>query len=156
MKKYQNLLLGLILILSFLRCNRAVDKDQLPEKLVYTYHDKDSVVRSIGIEVDGKREGRWLEFDEEGNLINEEFWKDGKRHGNTSAYLRGKLHYVLPFKHGEMTGKYLGYDVDSGVLIEEGYYKDKKEDSLWIYYDKQGRVLEMMLYRNGKKVKKLM
>lgn len=43
------------------------------------------------------------------------------------------------------------YDATSGVIREEGFYKERKKDSVWTYFDQNGSVKAIENYKKGKR-----
>ena len=66
----------------------------------------------------GKKEGPWVYFYDNGQLMNKENYKDGKRDGPWVRYW------------------------DNGQLWNKGNYKDGKVEGPWVYYSRDGSVSE--------------
>ncbi len=47
------------------------------------------------------------------------------------------------------TGKYKDYYYETGILKEEGRYKNGKKEGQWLYYDKNGKETRSEKYKNG-------
>ena len=41
---------------------------------------------------------------------------------------------------------------ESGILLQEGHYKDGKEDGVWKFFNEQGRIQYEGPYREGQRV----
>ena len=81
-------------------------------------------------------------------------FKDGKKDGPWVAYHdNGQLYYRGTFKDGERDGPWVAYR-DNGQLSSEGTYKDGKKDGLWVSYHEDGTVNEAYTgtYKDGVKV----
>ena len=80
--------------------------------------------------------------------------KDGKRDGPwVSYYDNGQVWRKGTFKNGKRDGPWIDYH-DNGQLWSKGTYKVGKEDGPWFSYKKDGTVWEEWTgtYRNGVKV----
>lgn len=79
----------------------------------------------------GKKHGQWISFYPTGIAWSELHFDKGLRHGpNLTYFENGKLRYT-------------------------GMYKNDMRDSVWLYYDSTGIVLEKVLFKNDKVVNKL-
>ena len=87
--------------------------------------------------------------DEQGSL------KDGKREGLWSSYYdEGQLSSKGNYKNGYSDGPWFHY-YSNGQLQIKGNYKDGKKEGPWVYYGCDGTVDEKRTgnYKNGVKVK---
>ena len=81
-------------------------------------------------------------------------FKDGKKDGPWVAYYdNGQIQYKGTFKDGEEDGFWIGYYVN-GQLWSKGTYKDGEEDGLWVTYLADRTVWEEYTgtFKNGVKV----
>ena len=80
---------------------------------------------------DGKQEGPWVEYYDNGQLKGKATFKDGKPDGPVVIYRR------------------------NGLLLLRGTFKDGKREGSWVRYKRDGSVDEARTetYRNGEKVK---
>ena len=87
--------------------------------------------KSRGSFKDGKRDGPWIIYHDNGQLLDKGTWKDGKKYGPWVTY------------H------------DNGQLWTEGTIKDGKGDGPWVGFLKDGTVNDEYTgtYKNGVKVK---
>jgi TonB family protein len=60
-------------------------------------------------------------------------------------------YHVLSAKPEVKFGLYQKYLASTQTLVEQGYFKDNKRDSLWTRYDSKGNVIELGSYKNGVK-----
>jgi len=60
-------------------------------------------------------------------------------------------YYVLSAKPEIKFGLYQKYLASNLVLVQQGYFKDNKRDSLWERYDSKGRMIELGEYSKGTK-----
>ena len=107
----------------------------IPPDSDYTgeYTDKyaGGIVKFKGYFRFGQRHGTWMSFYPNGLKWSEMHYEKGMRHGpNQAFYMNGKIRY-------------------------EGTYKNDFQDSVWTYYDSTGTVVEKILYRNDRVIKRL-
>jgi TonB family protein len=60
-------------------------------------------------------------------------------------------YYVLSTKPGIKQGLYQKYLASTLVLVQQGYFKDNRRDSVWARYDSKGRMIELGGYSSGTK-----
>jgi len=104
---------------------------------------------------DGKSDGPWVWYYENGQLNQKGTYKDGKNDGPWFFYFgNGKLSWKGTFKDDELDGPWVSY-WDNGQLQRKGTYKDGKMDGPWVGYNKDGTVSEegTGTFKNGEKVK---
>ncbi len=101
--------------------------------------------------------------------------KDGLKNGYWKKINeKGMIKYTGRFDHGIPVGKFTYFYPDgitkarsefsdngrrthtityhhSGKVMSDGYYLDKKKDSLWSYYDNSGAILKVEFYRHNMK-----
>ena len=79
---------------------------------------------------DGKRDGSWVFYRDNGQLFEKGTYKDGKKEDLWETYW------------------------DNGQLFEKGTYKDGKRGGSWEYYKQDGTVWEKNTgtYKDGKKI----
>lgn len=102
--------------------------------------------------VGDKREGIYLEFDKQGNIIKKVDYKNGLIDGKylrfKNAILMEHVDYLEGKKHGESTVYY-----DKGTIMETSYFKNGQRDGITIWYanrDKtQGEKVAMYTYKEG-------
>ena len=130
----KHLLIILSLLLTSVGWSKITDYDDLVEKdgIYYEkFSDKPFTGKVIGNLIkgkikDGKPEGEWLYYYENGQLRSKENYKDGKGDGELLRY----------YKNGQLTWK--------------GNYKDGKEDGEWLEYYKSGQLKIKRNYKDGK------
>lgn len=72
----------------------------------------------------GKKEGRWLEYRNNGNLWSEINYKNNKRHGISKSYEdNGNLKHKDNYKNGKRHGKQFYY-YGNGEVMFTSIYKD--------------------------------
>ena len=103
---------------------------------------------------DGKAEGPYVSYHDNGELSSKGTYKNGERDGPWVTYhISGKLLLKETLKNGEREGPWEYYFVN-GRLREKGTYKNGKREGVWVDYDKNGTVNETLTgtYKNGVKV----
>ena len=90
--------------------------------------------------LDGKPEGKWLEFYKSGNLKSIINWKNGKLTGKYIVYDKnGKKSTEAIYKDGKENGKYFLY-YSNGNIRTKGEYENGKPIGVWEYFDKDGKL----------------
>ena len=96
----------------------------------YTDKYPDGIVKFKGTFRFGEKHGQWLSFYPNGTAWSEMHFDNGLREGpNITYYENGNIRY-------------------------SGYYHIDKVDSLWSYYDSAGTLIETLLYKNEKLIKR--
>ena len=114
--------------------------------------------------------GEWLYYDEDGRLTERRpFGNDGRRHGSNEHYYNEKLHYINTFKKGvlvqsvffDSNGKEMAsfgnpdgnFAVknyfSTGQLQAEGLYRQGKNNGLWKFYNRYGKLISEYNYIDG-------
>ncbi len=98
----------------------------------------------------GRKQGYWSKVDKKGNKIYEGNFKDNYEIGTfTYFYEDGKtIKAQTEFSENGKKGKTKMFGKDT-KLISEGFYLNKKKDSLWLFYDTQGHKIAEERYVNG-------
>ena len=103
----------------------------------------------LGNMKDGKKEGKWADWYENGHKKQETTFKDGKLDGLVTAwYENGQksstINYGI-YDNWEITEWY-----ENGQKRLEGNYKDGKQDGLWTYWYENGPKKEEGTWKDGK------
>lgn len=106
-------------------------KDGILEKEITRYNSTGASIQKVAI-IDGKKEGKCLEYDLNGNLISECFYVDDKLEGTFRRISKGRVFLEENYKNGILDGKFT-LSSNEGRIIVEGFYKDGKKDGEWIY-----------------------
>jgi len=83
----------------------------------------------VGFFKDGKKDGKWIFWFENGNKWSEGYLNKGIRTGDAKVY------------H------------ENGKLFFTGKYVNGKKDGKWTFYDDNGKKVNEIIFKNGKKVK---
>ena len=99
---------------------------------------------------EGKRDGSWISYHENGQFNAKVNFKNGKRDGSWIRYHEnGKMNSKGNFKNGKRDGSWISYYAN-GVLGFEGKYKNGKYEGFWIRHYNNGRLSEKSNWKNGK------
>jgi antitoxin component YwqK of YwqJK toxin-antitoxin module len=95
-----------------------------------------------------RKHGTWVKKYQDGQIRYKARFEHGKPVDTTKRYHRnGHLKAVMIYKTPERVYAKL-YNPD-GKKLAEGYYQNKKKDSVWTFYDKKGRIVAKDGYDNG-------
>lgn len=102
---------------------------------------------------DGKKDGLYMEFDKQANIIKKIDYKNDMIDGQSCVWYKGgRLSCKQEYKEGKQDGRSI-ICYDNGFLQEESDYKDGKRHGTTIWYsyaDKmQGNKAVMYTYQNG-------
>jgi len=100
----------------------------------------------------GKKQGSWSKANNKGNKVYEGNFKDDYEVGVFTYYYEdGKT--VKAKSEFKDNGKFASTKMfnKEGNIISEGFYKNKKKDSLWTIYDEKGNKIGEERYVNGLK-----
>ena len=138
---------------------QVLESDQKPLVVQHEYYPNGKVRREASFR-DGKREGVWRDFDEDGNVIKSQTYKKGVLVGegivDTDGKRRGEYKEFYPdstlraeglFIGGERSGAWKFY-YHNGQLQEIGSYKEGQPDGAWTwYYDNGQKQIEEQFYK---------
>ena len=98
-----------------------------------------------------KLDGAVKEYDNNGNLVEEVYFQQGKRHGKRVLVISSDEHTVTEhYNNGVLEGEYMSMYND-GRMIETGAYDAKGERTgKWTRWDKNGDLNSEIHYLNGK------
>jgi len=102
----------------------------------------------------GKRDGAWVGYHENGQLLSKGNFKNGERDGAWVDYgENGALKDKGNFKNGERVGTFVGYH-KNGQLSYKANYKYKNAEVIIVSYNEDGTVNEMFTgtFKNGFKI----
>jgi hypothetical protein len=129
------LFIALIFIASCKEEVQPVDQEpnpELPENLVESFQQGEYLymkhyypngqVKMEGNEKDGKREGKWVSWYEDGTPWSETWFQSDVRHGKTVVWL------------------------ENGSKYYEGEYSQDKPSGIWLFYDETGNVIKEVQY----------
>ncbi|MDR3047108.1 MAG: hypothetical protein LBU51_05770 [Bacteroidales bacterium] len=99
----------------------------------------------------GRKQGFWTKTDRKGVKIYEGTFVDNCEIGIFKYYYRsGKLRATTEFSENGHKGRTIVFYPNQSKMAE-GFYVDKKKDSLWTIYAKDGRKLNENFFKKGSK-----
>ena len=103
------------------------------------------------IDNQGHRQGHWVKTDKDGSRIFEGDYVDGKETGTFNYYypdgtLKIRNTYTIP-------GRYCHHEAydEKGHLLATGFYNQKNRDSVWHFYNEDGKLLKVAGFKMGVK-----
>ena len=97
----------------------------------------------------GRKEGPWIGYHENGQLRYKGEFKNGEREGPWIGYLKnGQLSYKGVFKNDEPAGPWIGY-LKNGQLSYKGVFKNGEREGTWVGYYGNGQLQYKGEYKNG-------
>jgi antitoxin component YwqK of YwqJK toxin-antitoxin module len=112
-------------------------------------HEEDPSYPSYGMERDGKREGIWRTYDENGVLQAEVNYVAGIREGPfTQWFENGQVLNRGTFVKDKETGSYESFH-QSGAPLSTGQMLNGKQHGLWIHQASDGTLVSELNYFNG-------
>lgn len=88
----------------------------------------------------GKPDGKWLNFYENGKLKSIENWKNGVLNGKHIIYSNDEVKIVeYNYTNGEESGPYL-LNHDNGKPYIIGEFHNSSPSGIWKYYDRDGKL----------------
>ena len=101
--------------------------------------------------IDGKREGPWREYWDNGQLADKEFFKNGVRTGVWEGYWEnGQLWNLGVYQNGLRDGVWAFYYSD-GTVWSKGTFKMGKRTGFWVEYFKNGKLWNKGSYKDGER-----
>lgn len=99
----------------------------------------------------GRKQGHWLRTDKNGAKIYEGDFKDNKE-VDTFTYYYPNGHVRLRNVYSE-PGRYCRHEAfdEDGHRIATGFYNQKNRDSVWHFYNEQGKLVKVASFRMGVK-----
>ena len=103
---------------------------------------------------DGKQDGYWESYWDNGELASKGSYVDGKKEGYWEYYADGKLTAKGSYINGKEEGIW-EYYYDNGKLFGKGSYINGEKEGIWEYYYENGKLYSKELYKNSKVIKEL-
>ena len=118
----------------------------------HSWYHTTRFLKSSGTYINGNKNGIWLEYDDEGHMIDSSQYVDGRLKGIAFKWHQnGMLSDSLQFD-GEGNGVQVSW-YNSGKLSAAGYWmQDTLKKGRWKYFDQEGGVMALEDYINGKLV----
>jgi antitoxin component YwqK of YwqJK toxin-antitoxin module len=76
--------------------------ENLDDEVTATYYYKNGSVKKVGDLVDGKLDGKWISYSEEGNVIAIAYYKEGKKHGKWQYFEGSNVTKVVEYKNNKI------------------------------------------------------
>jgi len=107
---------------------------------------KNGVIDKQGMMKNGKRDGLWKSFYEDGTPWSETTFKDGIKNGKTTTWHpNGQKRYDGFYTNDTESGKWTFYD-EKGNITQQGDYESGK----WIFYYENGKISQKRDDKSGK------
>ena len=98
------------------------------DKLMRLYHKNDKVKSEYYVNNNGKRNGKYIQWYENGNKNTECFYKDGNLEGEYKQWwYNGNKRTEYSYKDGNLEGEYKQFNIN-GILMSTCNYKDNKKN----------------------------
>ncbi len=122
--------------------------DQFKKYSTLIVYDKDgNVIDKI---INGKKEGKWIEYYDNGNIETIEYYKNDKLDGEYRKYYpNGQIQRIEHFKNNSLNGKVISY-YENGNKKREYTYKNNLLDGKFIKYYEDGTISSIQNYKNNK------
>lgn len=120
---------------------------------IWTFYDDMGQLLSLETYKDGKKEGKSLVYFQNGEIADEKLFKNDIQHGPFKQFFEGKkVRGEGTYVEGKLVGKN-SYYYPNGTIAATGYYNDKgNKYGVWIYKDKDGKVISKDVFDNGKQL----
>ena len=103
----------------------------------------------------GRKDGAWVTYNNKGMLIEKGLYINNLEEGTwIRFYENGEISYKGDFINGKKVGLWIAYHFN-GQLEYKGSFKNGKKDGVWEYYATTGSILEEHsgIYKDGKIVR---
>ncbi len=122
-------------------------------KVKYVVINK-KIVLPQGVEINGLKQGLWIEYNDVGFINNIATYVNGIANGEGLFYNDfGRIIKKYHCKNGKLNGLFECFN-DKGLLTVKGVYDDNKMKGEWFYYSDNGKLMTYELWENGKIIKK--
>lgn len=113
------------------------------------YDDEGNVIGKGALNVDGRRHGKWIFFDEDGEIKSEGYYKKNRRAKEWVFYFKGgKVEQKGTYKSGKLNGKWTQF-YKSGVVFKVEYYKKGKLEGEYLQNKPNGDVFVQGVYSDN-------
>ena len=122
-------------------------------KVKYVVINK-KIVLPQGVEINGLKQGLWIEYSSVGFINNIVTYVNGIEDGEGLFYNEfGGIVQKFHCKNGKFHGAFECYN-DKGQPTIKGVYDNNKKKGEWFYYSDNGKLMTYELWENGKIIKK--
>ena len=147
--------IGLWALAAVLAVGCAEERPDGPYTLLY----EDGGTKEEGTYRNGELDGKFVQYYEDGSKKAEGFYVDGELEGELVHYEAFVEYHDTPagqrlraegtYKDGKRDGAYAVYYGDSGQKRVEGFYRNTKKDSVWVWYAEGGNRDTKETWDNG-------
>ena len=96
--------------------------------------------------INGKREGKWISYYENGQIKKEGNYMNGWYYGSWNSYYEnGQIESKENFSNQKREGKWISY-YENGQIKTEGNYKYGKRKDKWTSYDENGMKIKERIF----------
>ena len=119
------------------------------------WYDKQRIkIKSHKVFINGKRNGKWTFWNENGNIVRTGSYAAGKRDGSYAYYFNdGSKKEEGAWKNDQRDGLWVKYS-NNGNTQKEGTYSNGKKDGVWTSWNDKGLVASKYLYEKNKVIDK--
>lgn len=124
--------------------------DQLKDS-IWNYYNQSGQLINIESYKNGKKEGHWATYSSQtGILLTESDYSDDQLNGlNKTYYPDGKLNTVTPYINGKINGVLESYYPDNKIFTRGTYHQNLKEKN-WDIYDETGHIRKTVEYEKSR------
>ena len=137
---------------SLVKANLFVDNKRIKTKdyLVYYWFKSGKINKNLGGYDGNLLNGRYVVFDENNNMVTEGYFKKGIKHGTWKRWLpKGGILDKQTWKYGQLNGISLLYNKE-GTVLQISKYKNGKRHGKYILYE--NGVETIRKFKNGEEV----
>ena len=108
----------------------------------------DGIDAPLGKMVDGKKEGKWIDWNDDGTKSQERYFQNDILNGEAVVwYDSGEKRYKAYYKNGLLDGKQIAYHKNGKVSVE-GLLKNGKKFGLWTSYNENEKLFLKQEFEN--------
>ncbi|WP_164974328.1 toxin-antitoxin system YwqK family antitoxin [Filimonas effusa] len=129
-------------------CQNRIQEPRLQlSKEVY----QNGYVQSKGALINGKRNGLWTFYNEDGNVRSECLYYNDSLCGQSIAYFKasGDTLSIGSYINGSEDGEWRSF-YGNNILARKAYYNKGEKIGIWEYYAEDGRVVRRVLHEGGR------
>lgn len=120
-------------------------------KKSYLYNDSGIKISEGIINLNGSKEGSWINYYRNGKIKSEGKYFNNKENGNWKYYFENeKIEQTGDYKNGFLTGVWRWYFEDGKIRKEESYLNGKEEGES-VEYDEEGNIVSKGEFIDGEK-----
>ena len=118
------------------------------DNIVNEYHENGAIYKTYSLDADSLLSGMYKRYNQEGVLVEESFFENGKQNGTrTLYYANGNIESTSVYIDDMLTGKHKTYYDSGELMIDSDYKKSEIVGTLKKYY-KSGQLLEEVTFKN--------